>query len=242
MPTVLHARADGREHVAIVPDENNRFPRVRHGEAGLEEGYTVGNVVNDLIAADTDKPIADKTPIVIVVDVPSQAYGYKEELIGIHMALASAASAYARARQAGHKVVSFIPGDAVSGGFLTQGLQSNRLVALDDLDITIQAMSKASSARITQRTIAELEEATKHVPAMAYDIENYQKLGSLYKLIKGIKGYDSDDNAVATVKAALNDTFKSLEDAPSDLSFRYTNDIAVNGESGGRKLLTKFAP
>ncbi|KRL88209.1 malonate decarboxylase, beta subunit [Lacticaseibacillus pantheris DSM 15945 = JCM 12539 = NBRC 106106] len=239
VPTVLHARADGREHVAIVPDENNRFPRVRHGEAGLEEGYTVGNVVNDLIAADTDKPIADKTPIVIVVDVPSQAYGYKEELIGIHMALASAASAYARARQAGHKVVSFIPGDAVSGGFLTQGLQSNRLVALDDLDITIQAMSKASSARITQRTIAELEEATKHVPAMAYDIENYQKLGSLYKLIKGIKGYDSDDNAVATVKAALNDTFKSLEDAPSDLSFRYTNDIAVNGESGGRKATNK---
>lgn len=37
VPTVLHAQADGREYVAIVPDENNRFPRVRHGEAGLQE-------------------------------------------------------------------------------------------------------------------------------------------------------------------------------------------------------------
>ncbi|MBF4176172.1 biotin-independent malonate decarboxylase subunit beta [Lacticaseibacillus paracasei] len=237
--TVLHAQADGREYIAIVPDENNRFPRVRHGEAGLQEGYTVASVVNDLIKDDTDKPADQKTPIVIIVDVPSQAYGYKEELIGIHMSLAASASAYARARQAGHKVVSFIPGDAVSGGFLAQGLQSNRLVALDDLDITIQAMSKASSARITQRTITELEEATKHVPAMAYDIENYQKLGALYNLIKGVKGYDHDEQAVATVKAALDDAFKSLEDASSDLSFRYTNDIAVNGEAGGRKATNK---
>ncbi|WP_155287508.1 biotin-independent malonate decarboxylase subunit beta [Lacticaseibacillus zhaodongensis] len=235
VPTVLHAQKDGREYIAIVPDEHNRFPRVQHGEVGLQEGYTVASVVNDLIAADKDKPATQKTPIVIVVDVPSQAYGYKEELIGIHMSLAAAASAYARARQAGHKVVAFIPGDAVSGGFLAQGLQSNRLVALDDLDITIQAMSKASSARITQRTIAELEEATKHVPAMAYDIENYQKLGSLYRLIEGVKGYDHDARAVGTVEAALDDAFASLDDAPTDLSFRYTNDIAVNGADGGRK-------
>ncbi len=224
--TVLHAQADGREYIAIVPDENNRFARVRNGEVGLQEGYTVAGVVNDLIAADENQ--TQKTPIVIVVDVPSQAYGYKEELIGIHMALAASASAYARARQAGHSVVAFIPGDAVSGGFLAHGLQSNRLVALDDLDITIQAMSKASAARITQRTIAELEEATKHVPATAYDIENYQKLGALYNLIEGVKGYDSDEKSIAKVKAALDEAFASLEN-DSTLKFRYTNEIALAG-------------
>lgn len=100
-------------------------------------------------------------------------------------------------------------------------------------------MSKASSARITQRTIAELEEATKHVPAMAYDIENYQKLGSLYNLIKGVKGYDSSDEAVKTVKKALDEAFKSLEGVKPDLSFRYTNDIAVEGVAGGRKATNK---
>ncbi|MCI1890867.1 MAG: biotin-independent malonate decarboxylase subunit beta [Schleiferilactobacillus harbinensis] len=223
--TVLHAKKDGREYIAIVADEHNRFPRVRHGEVGLVEGFTVASVVNDLVAADKDKAV--KTPIIMVVDVPSQAYGYKEELIGIHLSLAASAAAYARARQAGHPVVAFIPGDAVSGGFLAHGLQSNRLIALDDLGITIQAMSKASAARITQRTIAELEEATKHVPAMAYDIENYRKLGALYKLIEGVHSKDANDQAVATVQGVIQHALDSLEDAPTDLSFRYTNPIAV---------------
>lgn len=222
--TVLHAQADGREYIAIVPDAQNRFPRVREGEVGLLEGYTVASVVNDLIKADQAK--ANKTPLVLIVDVPSQAYGYKEELIGIHMALASSVSAYARARQAGHKVVAFIPGDAVSGGFLAHGLQSNRLIALDDLAITIQAMSKASAARITQRTIEELEEATKHVPAMAYDIKNYQKLGALYQLVPGVKGYDDDPKAIATIQAVIAEALASLDDVPADMSFRYTNSIA----------------
>lgn len=225
--TVLHAKVNNRKYIAIVPDENNRFPRVRHGEVGLVEGYTVASVVNDLVAAEANQ--TEKTPLVLIVDVPSQAYGYKEELIGIHMSLAASASAYARARQAGHKVVAFIPGDAVSGGFLAHGLQSNRLIALDDLDITIQAMSKASAARITQRTIAELEEATKHVPAMAYDIENYQKLGALYQLLPGIKGYDSDKQAIATVREAIETALADLDDQAADLSFRYTNPIAVEG-------------
>ncbi|MDF7672930.1 biotin-independent malonate decarboxylase subunit beta [Lactobacillus sp. ESL0701] len=231
--TVLHAQKDNREYIAIVPDEQNRFPRVRRGEVGLEEGFTVASVVNDLVEQDKEK--AEKTPIVLLVDVPSQAYGYKEELIGIHLALAASASAYARARQSGHKIVALIVGDAVSGGFLAHGLQSNRLVALDDLAITVQAMSKASSARITQRTIAEVEAATKHVPAMAYDIENYQKLGALYNLLPQVKGYDHDEQAVRAVKQALDDAFASLEGAPTDLSFRYTNEIAVNGAASGRK-------
>ncbi|BDR58578.1 biotin-independent malonate decarboxylase subunit beta [Xylocopilactobacillus apicola] len=225
LSTVLHAKHDGLEYIAIVPDANNRFPRVRHGEVGLLEGFGVASIINDLVAQDKDKE--EKTPIIMVVDVPSQAYGYKEELIGIHLALAASVDAYAKARQAGHKLVAFIPGDAVSGGFLAHGLQSNRLIALDDLAITIQAMSKASAARITQRTIAELEKATEHVPAMAYDIENYSKLGALYKLLPGIKGTDSSPQAIKTVENAISEALSSLDDEPRDFSFRYTNPVAV---------------
>lgn len=91
-----------------MPDPKNRFPRVRNGEAGLQEGFAIANVVNKVIKEDANKKT--KRPIILVVDVPSQAYGYKEELIGIHVALASSAAAYAKARQAGHPVISFIPG------------------------------------------------------------------------------------------------------------------------------------
>lgn len=234
-PTVLHAQKDGKEYIAIVPDENNKFPRVRHGEVGLQEGFVVSKIVNKIVEEDKDKEI--KRPIVLIVDVPSQAYGYKEELIGIHIGLASSAAAYAKARQAGHPVIDFIPGDAVSGGFLTHGLQSNRMIALGDKSITIQAMSKASAARITQRTIAELEEATKHVPAMAYDIFNYEKLGALYKLVKDVSSWDANDKAVNEINGLIDEAIESTKGKPTDLHFRYETPIAV---ASGRKATLKM--
>lgn len=227
--TVLHAQKDGKEYIAIVPDADNEFPRVRDGEVGLQEGFAVANIVNTIVAEDKDKDV--KRPIVLIVDVPSQAYGYQEELIGIHVALGSSAAAYAKARQAGHPVIDFIPGDAVSGGFLAHGLQSNRMIALDDDSITIQAMSKASAARITQRTIAELEKATKHVPAMAYDIDNYEKLGALYKLVKGIGSWEATDENVAKINSIIDEAIDSL-DGDRTLHFRYQTEIA---KASGRK-------
>lgn len=233
VPTVLHAPKDGKEYIAIVPDAKNAFPRVRNGEVGLQEGFAVASVVNKIVAEDKNQ--TTKRPIILVVDVPSQAYGYQEELIGIHVALGSSAAAYAKARQAGHPVIAFIPGDAVAGGFLAHGLQSNRLIALDDTSITIQAMSKASAARITQRTIAELEEATKHVPAMAYNIDNYEKLGALYKLVKGIGSWDATDENVAKIKQIIDDAIQSTVNKPANLHFRYETPIAK--ESGRKATL-----
>ena len=231
--TVLHAQKDGKEYVAIVPDADNKFPRVRNGEVGLQEGFAVASVINKVVAEDQDKDV--KRPIILIVDVPSQAYGYQEELIGIHVALGSSAAAYAKARQAGHPVIDFIPGDAVSGGFLAHGLQSNRMIALDDDSITIQAMSKASAARITQRTIAELEEATKHVPAMAYDIDNYEKLGALYKLVKGIGSWEATDENVAKINEIIDGAIDSLN-GDETLHFRYETPIA---KESGRKATLK---
>ncbi len=230
IPTILYANKNSNAYLAIVPDKHNRFPRVRNGEAGLEEGFALGNIINRIIKEDQNKKA--KRPIIAIVDVPSQAYGYKEELIGIHLALASSASAYAKARQTGHPVIAFIAGDAVSGGFLAHGLQSNRLIALDDTSITIQAMSKASAARITQRTIPELEEATKHVPAMAYDIDNYNKLGALYDLVSGVTSWKATPDSIKKVNAIIQKGIDSTKDKPNDLHFRYQTPIA---KKSGRK-------
>ncbi len=234
-PTVLHAQKNDKVYLAIVPDENNRFPRVRNGEVGLQEGFLVAKIVNKVVEEDQDKK--EKRPLVLIVDVPSQAYGYKEELIGIHLSLASAAAAYAKARQAGHPVIAFIPGDAVSGGFLAHGLQSNRIIALADDSITIQAMSKASAARITQRTIEELEEATKHVPAMAYDIKNYEKLGALYQLVDDVSSWDANEHAVAEIQQIIDKAIESTKNKPTDLHFRYETPIALKS---GRKATNQM--
>jgi len=84
--------------IAVVPDANNHYPRAAGGEVGLLEGWTLAKVVNETIATDADQPV--KRPIVAVIDVPSQAYGRREEAFGIHQALAGAAGAYAKARLA----------------------------------------------------------------------------------------------------------------------------------------------
>ena len=140
--------------VAVVPDANNHFPRAAKGEVGLLEGWTLAKVVSETVAADAEKSV--KRPIVAVIDVPSQAYGRREEAFGIHQALAGAAAAYANARLAGHPVIGLIVGKAMSGAFLAHGYQANRLIAFNDKGVLIHAMGKESAARITLRTVEAL--------------------------------------------------------------------------------------
>ena len=81
-------------YIAVVPDAESPFPRARNGEVGLLEGWALGQALDEVIAADRDK--ADKRVVVAIVDVPSQAYGRREEALGIHQALAGAVDGYAR--------------------------------------------------------------------------------------------------------------------------------------------------
>lgn len=167
--------------IAIVPDEHNKYPRAAKGEVGLLEGWTLAQVVHELI--DQDQANAEKRAIVAIIDVPSQAYGRREEACGIHQALAGAAGAYATARLAGHPTIGLIVGKAMSGAFLAHGYQANRLIAFNDPEVMIHAMGKASAARITLRSVESLEKLANTIPPMAYDIKNFSKLGLLYKLL-----------------------------------------------------------
>jgi malonate decarboxylase gamma subunit len=158
--------------LAIVPDPQNRFPRARHGELGLDEGWALARHVRDAIAADS---AGIKRPIIAIVDVQSQAYGRLEALLGIHLSLAAAADAYATARMAGHPVVALIVGTALSGGLLGHGDQAHRLLALDDPGVVIQAMRKQAAARVTRRTVEELDEIHEIGLTMAQSSTNSAK-------------------------------------------------------------------
>ncbi|MCF5141694.1 biotin-independent malonate decarboxylase subunit gamma [Pseudomonas sp. PA-6-1D] len=159
--------------IAVVTDAQNRFPRARNGEVGLLEGWGLAKAVDEAIEK------GDKRPIIAIVDVPSQAYGRREEALGIHQALAAAADSYARARLAGHPVIALLVGKAMSGAFLAHGYQANRMIALRDPGVMVHAMGKASAARVTLRSVEELEVLAASVPPMAYDIDSYASLGLL---------------------------------------------------------------
>jgi malonate decarboxylase gamma subunit len=167
-------------YIALAPDPQSRFPRARVAEVGVEEGWYGTRALHQVIEADRN---GVKRPIITVVDSKNQAYGRREEMVGIHLAGAAIIAAYAEARMAGHPVIALIVGRAVSGSFLALCGQANEMIAFDDPEVLIHAMYKDAAARITRRTVAELDKLSEKIVPMAYDIKSFNKLGGLYKLI-----------------------------------------------------------
>ncbi|AOE82699.1 biotin-independent malonate decarboxylase subunit gamma [Pseudomonas sp. TCU-HL1] len=202
--------------IAVVPDSQNPFPRARNGEVGLLEGWALAKAVDEAIEADRD---GAKRVLVALVDVPSQAYGRREEALGIHQALAGAVDAYARARLAGHPVIGLLVGKAMSGAFLAHGYQAQRLIALDDGGVMVHAMGKAAAARITLRSVEELEALAAKVPPMAYDLENYASLGLLWERVAVGDAEQPSEADIGRVRECL---LRAVEDigASTDLSGR----------------------
>ena len=224
--------------LAIVPDPQNRFPRARHGELGLDEGWALASHVRDAIVADSS---AKKRPIIAIVDVQSQAYGRLEALLGIHLSLAAAADAYATARMAGHPVVALIVGTALSGGLLGHGDQAHRLLALDDPGVVIQAMRKQAAARVTRRTVEELDELGKTIIPMAYDIRQFAKLGLLHELITGINADAPSAAQIAQVKERVAAAIADIRQNPGDLTSRLNNAEAKVHRAASLEVRRKLA-
>ncbi|MBX8565875.1 biotin-independent malonate decarboxylase subunit gamma [Pseudomonas cichorii] len=204
--------------LAVVADADNRFPRARQGEVGLLEGWGLAKAVDDAIELDRDAE--HKRALIAIIDVPSQAYGRREEALGIHQALAGAVDSYARARLAGHPVIGLLVGKAMSGAFLAHGYQANRLIALRDPGVMVHAMGKASAARVTLRSVEELEKLAASIPPMAYDIDNYASLGLLWETLSVSQIEQPAVADVAQVQHVLGSAIKDVQATGADLSSR----------------------
>jgi malonate decarboxylase gamma subunit len=222
--------SDTARFLCVAPNPQARFPCARHGEVGLEEAYTLAKRIREVVEQDES---GNKRPIVAIVDVKSQAYGRREETLGIFLAAAAAADAYATARMSGHPVIALVVGQAISGGFLTHGFQANWILAFDDAGVVIHAMHKEAAARITLRSVAELEKLGHQILPMSYDIRDYAKLGLLHKLLQ----VENPDNpAAATVVQVRDALIEAVADArtgPNDLSNRFNSAAARQIRSAG---------
>jgi malonate decarboxylase gamma subunit len=245
-PSVLVGDAligdDNVRFLCVVPDPAGRFPCARHGEVGLEQAYTLAARIREVMKADNKRPTEKnkKRPIIAIVDVKSQAYGRREEIAGIHLAAAAAADAYATARFAGHPVITLIVGQAISGGFLTHGYQANRLLAFADNEVLIHAMHKEPAARITRRTVAQLESLAGTVTPLSYDVRDYAKLGLLYKLL-----HVSNPEAPSTeeISLARNAAIEAIADArkgPADLRNRLESEDAQTARKASRLIRARL--
>src|SRR5258707_1598386 len=193
----------GNEHarfLCVVPDPHARFPCARHGEVGLEESFTLATRIREVIEHDKN---TIKRPIIAIVDVKSQAYGRREETAAIFLAAAAAADAYGSARLAGHPVIALVVGHALSGGFLTHGYQANRILAFDDAGVMIHAMHKEAAARITRRSVENLEQLGHEIIPMSYDVKDFARLGFIHKLLHVDNPLQPSASEVDAVNVAL---------------------------------------
>jgi malonate decarboxylase gamma subunit len=209
--------------IAVVPDAKNRFPRARAGEVGLDEGWALARHVRATFAESSELA---RRPIIAIVDVSSQAYGRREELLGIHLACAAAADAYATARLAGHPVIALLVGKAMSGAFLAHGYQANRILALDSAEVMVHAMGKQAAARVTRTSVEKMEELGEKIAPLAYDIRSYAKLGLLYKLVEGIDADAPGRIGVDRVRAELMSAITDTRAGSSDLANRLSSPAA----------------
>jgi biotin-independent malonate decarboxylase gamma subunit len=226
--------------VAVVPDASNRFARARDNVVGLEQGWRLAQAVRDAVAADANRDV--RRPIVAIVDVKSQAYGYREEMLGIHLACAAAVDAYASARLAGHPVVALIVGPAMSGAFLAHGYQANRIVALDAPGTLVHAMGKEAAARVTRRSVEELDALGETIVPMSYSMTSFAKLGLLDRLIEGVDADAPDDTHTQRVRSVLADMVRDIRaDATRDLSRRLRNEAAQRTRAASIEVRRRLA-
>jgi len=210
--------------IALAPDPNARFPRARNAEVGLEEGFYGTRALREIMAQDANKAV--KRPIISVVDSVCQAYGRREELVGIHIAAAGIIAAFAEARMAGHPIIALIVGRAVSGSFLTLCAQANHMIAFDDPEVLIHAMYKDAAARITKRSVAELDKLGEEIVPMAYDIKSFSKLGGLYKLLKIDHPDKPDETTLKAVRDVLIKACAESRNMPRTLECRLETEGA----------------
>jgi malonate decarboxylase gamma subunit len=215
---------DNARFLCVVPDPHARFPCARHGQVGLEEAYTLALRVREVIELDKNNL---KRPIIAIVDVKSQAYGRREETAAIFLAGAAAADAYGSARLAGHPVIALVVGHALSGGFLTHGYQANRILAFDDDGVMIHAMHKEAAARITRRSVENIEELGKTIAPLSYDIRDYAKLGLLHKLLHVENPENPSGQETQNVRKELIAAIEDARNSPVDLRSRLESKEAL---------------
>jgi malonate decarboxylase gamma subunit len=230
---------DSARFIAVVPDPHNRFARATGNVVGLEQGWRLARAVRETLAQDAQA--SRRRPIVAIVDVKSQAYGYREEMLGLHLACAAAVDAYASAREAGHPVIALIVGPAMSGAFLAHGYQANRIVALDAPGTMVHAMGKEAAARVTRRSVDALETLAETVVPMAYSMHAFAQLGLLDELITDVDADAPDAAQIDKVRAVLSAAARSARGDTRGLARRLESAAAKQTRAASIAVRARLA-
>lgn len=179
-----------------------------HAAIGVKLALVQARAVLDIVR---DHP---RRPILLLVDTQGQRLRRRDEVLGIHRAMAHLGKGLDLARRRGHRVIGLVYDQALSGGFITSGLIADACYALPEAEIRV--MRIPAMARVTKLPEEMLVELSGSNPVFAPGVENYVAMG-------GIRALWRDD-----LQAALRE---ALGTSSND------DQRAADGEArGGRRL------
>lgn len=179
-----------------------------HAPIGVQLALAQARAVLDTLALHPGRAI------LLLVDTQGQQLRRRDELLGIHRAMAHLGLCIDLARRQGHRVLGLVYDQALSGGFLTSGLIADACYALPEAEIRV--MRLPAMARITKLAPERLEALSRSNPVFAPGVANYVAMGGVRAL------WDGD--LAAALRLALVDT-------PTD------DQRAADGAArGGRQL------
>ena len=109
-------------------------------------------------------------------------------------------------------------------------------MAFADKEVLIHAMHKEPAARITRRTVAQLEELAKTVTPLSYNMQDYAKLGLLYKLLHISKPEAPSPEEIALVRDAIGSAIVDARKGPFDLRNRFKSKDAHTTRKASRLI------
>jgi malonate decarboxylase gamma subunit len=129
----------------------------------------------------------------------------------------------------------------MSGAFLAHGYQANRIVALDAPGTMVHAMGKEAAARVTRRTVEELDALGETIVPMSYSMTSFAKLGLLDQLIEGVDADAPDAAQIERVRQVLVEQIHSARDGKPDLSHRLESAAAQKNRAASIEVRRRLA-
>lgn len=186
---------------------------VDHAAIGVDSAFRLASAVLQVIQE------FPKRPILLMVDTQGQRLTLQDELLANNAYLAHLAKCFELARRMGHRIVSLVYGEAVSGGYFATGMMAERAYALPDAQIRVMALD--AMARVTKIPLEKLVELCKTSAIFAPGIPSFVRLGILEDVWQG--------------------TLEDCLDRALRLPVVYDNRAQLGRERGGREWAANVA-
>jgi len=163
------ARVDGRT-VAVIGTRE-------HAAIDTDLALRIAAAVLAVVQADAGQATR---PIVFIADTRGQALSRHDELLCLNGYFAHVARCVDLARRNGHRLVTLIEGEAVSGGFLAFGMLADTICALPGAEVRV--MDLRAMSRVTKIPLERLEQLAQQSPVFAPGAENYWRMGGVHEI------------------------------------------------------------